>query len=444
MTLRLLCLAFAIAAIGFSADSSKKVFPLAYDQHDFPNGLRLITIPTDYPNVVSLYIVMRTGSRNEVEPGKTGFAHLFEHIMFRGTKIVTPAMYEQLLREAGAASNAYTTDDHTAYHTTFSKEDLESILKLEADRFQNLEYTPEVFKTETLAVLGEYNKNSASPTSKLFEVTRDTAFDNHTYKHTTMGFLKDVQNMPNLYDYSRQFFDRYYRPEYCVMIVAGDVSSPKTRELVAKYWGDWKRGSFKADIPTEPKQTAPRTNTVNWPSKTLPWVTVSFKAPAYSDTEKESAALDLISFLGFSNTSDLYQRLVIQQQKTDVLSASNPDHVDPYLFSVFARVKNPADMKTVEEQILSTLSSFKDTLVSAEKLNIVKQHLKYQFALEMDNSEAIAARVARFVALRGTPETINKVYDLYDQITPEDLREVARKYFVENGRTVVTLTGPSK
>ena len=145
------------------AASPPKAFPYPYDQHDFPNGLRLITVPTDYPNVVALYIVVQTGSRNEVEPGKSGFAHLFEHMMFRGTKAYPPAKYEAVLKEAGAASNAYTTDDLTAYHTTFSKEDLETILRMEADRFQNLDYTEAAFRTETLAVLGEYNKNSASP-----------------------------------------------------------------------------------------------------------------------------------------------------------------------------------------------------------------------------------------------------------------------------------------
>jgi zinc protease len=332
----------------------------------------------------------------------------------------------------------------TAYHTTFSKEDLETMLRMEADRFQNLTYSEAVFKTETLAVLGEYNKNSAAPTSKLHEVIRDTAFDKHTYKHTTMGFLKDVQDMPQQYEYSKLFFDRYYRPEYTTILVVGDVKPPEVNALVEKYWGGWKRGSYRAEIPKEPPQTAPRTAHVDWQSPTLPWVTVSFKGPAYSDTEKDQAALDIMSFLGFSENSDLYQRLVIDEQKVDALEAATPDHVDPELFSIYARVKNAADMKNVEEQILNTVSGFKDTLVPAEKLDAVKKRLRYQFALGMDNSEAIAGTLAHFIALRRTPETVNRVYDLYAQITPEDLRNVARKYFAENNRTIVTLTAPAR
>jgi zinc protease len=427
-----------------AADQPQKVFPLAYDQSDLPNGLRILTIPTGYPNVVSLYIVVQTGSRNEVEPGKSGFAHLFEHIMFRGTKNYPPEKYEAIMKEAGASTNAYTSDDLTAYHATFSKEDLETILKVESDRFQNLEYSPDVFKTETTAVLGEYNKNSASPTAKLHEVLRDTVFLKHTYKHTTMGFLEDINNMPNQFDYSRQFFDRYYRPEYTTVIIAGDVEPKAAKALVEKYWGNWKRGNFTVEIPVEPPQAAPRKAHVDCPSPTLPWIEIAYRAPAYSDSEKDSAALDLLGYLGFSSNSDLYQRLVIKDQKVDVLAPDSSSHVDPYLFGVVSRVKKASDLKDIEEQILSTLNGFKDTLVSAEKLDSVKRHLKYEFALGMDNSEAIAGTVAQYVALRRTPETINLLYSMYDRITPEDIREVARKYFGESSRTVVTLTGPAK
>ncbi len=436
----LILLACCVGLIGVAA-ASEKAFPFAYDQHDYPNGLRLITIPTDFPNVVSVYIVVQTGSRNEVEPGKSGFAHFFEHMMFRGTKTFPTARYEATLKEVGAASNAYTTDDHTAYHTTFSKEDLETVLMMEADRFQNLEYAEDVFRTEALAVLGEYNKNSASPTQKLFEVLRDTAFDRHTYKHTTMGFLRDIEKMPTEFEYSKLFFDRYYRPEYTTLIVCGDVTVERSRALVNKYWGQWKRGSYRADIPAEPAPKGARVNHVKWPTPTLPWVAVAFRGPAYSDTSKESVALNLVSFLGFSESSALYKKLVIDEQRVDVFTAMNPDRTDPYLFIVLARVKKADDVDAVRDEILATLKGFTEKPVSAERLVAAKSHLRYRFALAMDNSEAIAAAVTRFVALRRTPETINNLFALYGQVTPEDVQNIARQYFVEQGRTVVTLGG---
>lgn len=424
------------------AAEPRKIFDYPYEQHDFPNGLRLLTVPTDYPNIVALYIVVNVGSRNEVEAGKSGFAHFFEHVMFRGTKKNSPQKWDATMKAAGAATNAFTSDDLTAYHATFSKQGLASILELEADRFQNLDYSEAVFRTEALAVNGEYNKNSAAPTQKLHEKVRETAFDAHTYKHTTMGFLADIKAMPDQYAYSKQFFDRFYRPEYTTIVVVGDVKAAEVKALVEKFWGGWKRGAYAPEIPKEPVQAKERTAHVEWPSPTVPWLSVSYKTPAYSDTEKDTAALNLIAALAFGPTSPTYQRLVLQEQKVDVLSGGALQRVDPYLFTVLSRVKAEQDVEGVRESVIATLNGFKDTLVERKRLDAVKNNLRYRFAQSMNNSEAIAGALAYAVSLRRSPETLNRLYSLYEQITPEDLRDAARKYFVESGRTVVTLTGP--
>lgn len=424
----------------FTTQAQNKIFPYKYFTDDLPNGLRVITIPTDYPNIVALYIVVSAGSRNEIEPGKSGFAHLFEHLMFRGTDKYPTAKYEDIMKKAGADSNAYTSDDRTVYHTVFSKEDLDQIIMLEADRFQNLKVPVDLFKTETKAVLGEFNKNAANPVVKLFEVMRDTAYDTHTYKHTTMGYLRDVENMPNMYDYSLEFFKRYYRPEYTTIIVAGDVKHENVSELVKKYWASWQHGNYTPEIPKEGEQTEARTGNVDWPSPTLPWVMVGFKGPGYSDEQKDHATLDLIAALGFSQNSELYQRLVIKEQKVDALFTDFEDHRDPYLVNIGARVKDPKDIDYVRDEIVKTCESFKSTLVQKDKLDAVKSNLRYSFALGLDNSEAIAAGLAPYIALRRTPETVNKIYDLYASITPEDIRDMAKKYFVEKHRTIVTLS----
>jgi len=423
-----------------TAEPQQKAFPYAYDQHDFENGLRLITVPTDYPNVVALYIVVQTGSRNEIEPGKSGFAHFFEHVMFRGTKNVTPDQYSAHLKQMGASSNASTWDDRTIYHTTFSKEDIELILKLEADRFQNLSYPENVFRTEALAVLGEYNKSSADPMEKLIEVLYDTAFDKHTYKHTTMGFLKDIQDMPNQYEYSKVFFDRWYRPEYTTVIVVGDVTPEGVKPLVEKYWGDWKRGTYKAAIPVEPAHDKPRRNHVEWPTPTLPIVMVAHRNSPYTDTELDSAALDLIGQIGFSQNSEIYRKLVIEEQLVDSLSSDNFDHVDANLFQVFARVKKVEDLPRVEKEILAAIDRFKTDPIPAAKLEAAKKRMRYGYALHLNNSEAIASTLAHSISLRRTPETINRLFERYSQITPADIQRIAKKYFVASERTTVTLS----
>src|SRR4029079_12850015 len=197
----LVLMILSLSWLGVAAPASARFFPYPYTVDDLPNGLRLVTVPTDNPNLVALYIVVQTGSRNEVEPGRSGYAHFFEHMMFRGSEHFSPEERDAILKRAGASVNAYTSDDRTVYHTLFSKEDLERVMELEADRFQRLKYSPDVYKTESRAVLGEYNKNSANPVRKLSEVLRNTAFDRHTYMHTTMGFIKDIEDMPNQYEY---------------------------------------------------------------------------------------------------------------------------------------------------------------------------------------------------------------------------------------------------
>jgi zinc protease len=421
-----------------------KVFPYRYSLEDLPNGLRVITVPTDYPNLVALYIVVRTGSRNEVEPGRSGFAHLFEHLMFRGTRRFSTEKYDEIMKGAGADRNAYTTDDRTVYHVVFSKEDLETIMELEADRFQNLDVSVDLFKTETKAVLGEYNKNASNPVNKLFEVLRETAFDTHTYKHTTMGFLRDIERMPEMHDYSEEFFRRYYRPEYTTITVVGDVEPDRVRALVDKYWAGWQRGSYAPVIPEEPEQNGERTSHVEWPSPTLPWVVMAYKGPAYSEEKKDKAALDLIGNLGFSPSSDLYQKLVIREQKVDVLFHSFDDHLDPYLLMASARVKDVVDIDYVRDEIARAFDSFKEESIDADKLQSVKSHLKYGFVLDLDNSEAIATALVPYIALRRTPETINRLYDVYGSVTPDDLRQMARKYFLASRRTTVTLSESEK
>ncbi len=435
------CLAVILAASCATGPAdAPPIFPYAYEVHEFDNGLRLVAVDSGYPNIVSLYVVVNVGSRNEVEPGRSGFAHLFEHMMFRGTEKNPPEAWQAVMEAAGASTNAYTSDDRTVYHATFSKEDLERILELEADRFQNLEYSEEAFKTETRAVLSEYNKNFANPFRKLDEGIRNAVFSAHTYKHTTMGFVEDVENMPAMYDYGLQFFDRYYRPEYATIIVVGDVDFAAARAMVEKHWGQWRRGGYRADIPVEPPPAEAKRVALDFQAPTLPLLAVSFLGPAYDDESIDSAVMDVVSFHSFDENSDLYKKLVIEEQKVDAVMPSYPDHRDPYPFSVIARIKDEADVEYVERRILETFERLKDTPVPADELEAVKSHLRYRFALDMDSTEAIARTLAHYLSLRPTPETINKRYGLYARVTSDDIRAAARKYFVDSARTVSVLT----
>jgi zinc protease len=433
--------ALACCAVMALGAAPAKVFPYAYTQQDLANGLRLVVVPTGFPNIVATYIVVQVGSRNEVEPGHTGFAHLFEHLMFKGTDKYPQAKYTDTLQRMGAASNAYTTEDYTCYYTVDSKEGLPTVMEMEADRFQNLKVSEPEFKTDALAVLGEYNKNATNPTIRLDEVLSETAFERNTYRHTTMGFLKDIQAMPNLYDYSLKFFDRYYRPEYTTIVVVGDVKAGPVRALADRFWGGWKRGSYEAEIPQEQAQSAPRTAQVEWPAPTLPAVAVAYKGPAYTDAAKDTAALAALALLAFSPASELYQRLVVSEQKAATLYASAPEHLDPSLFQIVVRARRKNDVDYLRDQVYETVKAFREKPVEAARLDAVRKHLRYSLAIQMQSSDAIAGILARYVALRRTPETLNRFYDQLLALTPEDVRAAAERYLTDNNRTTVTLVG---
>ncbi|MEK7671803.1 MAG: pitrilysin family protein, partial [Bacteroidota bacterium] len=282
LTLALVPLAamlLVVAAMSAGPKDTKKdgnIFPYPINQTMLENGLKVISIPFDSPGIIAYYTVVRTGSRNEIESGLSGFAHFFEHMMFRGTEKYNKDAFNNVLKSIGADNNASTNNDATVYHTLASADALETIMDIESDRFMNLKYTEEDFKTEAGAILGEYNKNFPSPFQSMFEKLYDTAYEKHTYKHTTMGFIKDIMDMPNQYQYSLKFFDRWYRPEYCTVVVVGDVKHVRLVALAKKYYGNWEHGSFVLDVLPEPSQPKEKFVEMKWKAKTLPILAIGY------------------------------------------------------------------------------------------------------------------------------------------------------------------------
>jgi zinc protease len=423
-----------------ASDNDARVFTLPYDMRELDNGLVVIVAKTEYPGVVSLQIPVQTGSRNEVEPGKSGFAHFFEHMMFRGTENHTQEEYGAMLKEVGADQNAYTTDDYTNYHVTFINEDLERMLMLEADRFQNLKYSEAQFRTEALAVKGEYLKNSASPFSQLFETVRENAYQEHTYRHTTMGFLEDIEDMPNQMDYSKVFFDRWYRPEKSAVIVVGDVDVEQTHALVEKYFGDWERGDYQVDIPVEPPAKGSQYHHIAWESKTLPMFGLVFHGPAADPSVKDKLAIDMLGQVYFGQNSDVYQDLVVNRQLADALFFYSPDRKDPGLIYILARMTSDEHYPAVQQAILDTLVNARTAMADPQKLQDIKSAARYSFANSLDNSEAIGDMLASVVQVNRDPEYINQQYAQLDGISAADVKWAANKYLVDDGRIMVTLS----
>ena len=417
------------------------IFPYTHITETLPNGLRVIMVPMTSPGLVAYYSVVRTGSRDEVEPGKSGFAHFFEHMMFRGTKKYPAAVYDSIVTSIGAKANAFSSDDVTAYHLNFAREDLETVIGLESDRFQHLSYEKPAFQTEAGAVYGEYRKNITSPFALLSEKIQDVAYDVHTYKHTTIGFEADIKAMPEQYEYSISFFGRFYRPENVVIVITGDIDPGATMALIRKYYGPWQKGYVPPAVQPEPAQKAERTAEVSYGGKTLPILDIGYKGDAYDPDNRSFLAALLLGDLAFGETSDIYKKLYVKEQKVQFLQASVPMNRDVPLFEVYSMVKTESDLPYVREEIYRTLERFKTTPVDAGKLNDLKRRRKYGFLMGLDTPDHVAGGVARFVALTGGIETIDRLYGQMAMVTPDDIMAAARKYFTPERRTVVTLKG---
>lgn len=436
-------LPMAWLAIGSAVVAAERgtapVFPYPVHKTAIENGLTVVSVPFDSPGIIAYYTVVRTGSRNEVEEGLSGFAHFFEHMMFRGTERYSQEQYNDALKSLGADSNAFTTDDWTCYHMTVPASALAKAVEIESDRFRNLKYDEAAFQKEARAVLGEYNKGASSPFLLLNETMQDRAYTKHTYKHTTIGFLADVKAMPGRFAYSKTFFDRWYRPENCTIVVAGDVDHDALVRLVRKDYGGWPRGTSSVTIPEEPAQTEARSSRLKWPLPTLPIVYFGYHVPAADPADRDTAALGALGQAVFGETSALYKALVLDEQKVARLMAEAEAKRDPGLFTVVALVRDPKDVSAVRARIEDALSRAANTPIDDRRLRDVKSHLRYAFAGALDNADAVARAVGESIAVTGRPDAMNDLYASYDRLTPADLQRVARRYFRPGNQTLVTL-----
>lgn len=419
------------------------IFPYTIEQDSLDNGLQLVTIPYNSPGLASFYIIVGVGSREEVEPGKTGFAHFFEHMMFRGTDQYSPEKYREALKKIGASANANTWLDRTVYHMTGNAEKLDKMFEVEADRFQNLNYPESDFRVEAGAVKGEYTKNFASQYRQIDELLRDTAFDRHTYKHTTMGFFEDIKAMPDQFEYSKEFYDRFYRPEYTTILVTGDANAKKVKQLAGEYFGDWERGNHRADIPEEPEQQETRYAHIQNANFT-PMLVLNYKSPAFDAANKEVAALDILATLLFSERSDLYQQLVNEEQKVFNLSEFYLFTKDPYLFQISATLPDENDLQYVKNTIIDAMDELKNTPIDSTLLAQTKSRNKYQLLMRLDDPQNIAEAMSYFIWVADNPKALDQYYATLMSVTAEDIAQTAQKYFAPERLTIATISSKEK
>jgi zinc protease len=434
-------MALAVPALGQSqhmAQSSDRVFPFEYRRLDLDNGLRSYLIRAGAPGQIAYVTVVRTGSRDEVEPGRTGFAHFFEHMMFRGTEKYPN--YDAVTEAMGSERNANTSNDRTVYHMVAASEYLPEIIDLESDRFRNLSYDEAGFRTEAGAVLGEFQNSAAEPFRVLDRELREVAFSKHTYGHTTIGFEADIRAMPEAYDYSLSFYQRFYRPENCVVLVVGDFDFDETEALIRSHYSEWKPGYVPPAVPQEPEQTEARDKHVEYPGRTLPIVSINYKAPAWNAEDRLAVATEVLGSVAFGPNSETYKKLVIDQQRVQFLLDDFQLARDPALVGVTTMVSDPSDTDAVRQELLDAVERYRSEPIDPELLARTKSYLKYSFLMGLETARDVAMALLTTVINTGAIEPIETYFQVLDAVTPEDLANAAQKVLAPERRTIVVMT----
>ncbi len=415
-------------------------FPYAMKSSTLKNGLRVVRVPYTSPGLVAYYTVVRTGSRNEVEPGLTGFAHFFEHMMFKGTEKYPAGSREKIVGKLGFNENAFTNDDTTVYHLFGPTSALEQVVDLESDRFARLKYSEEAFQTEAKAVLGEYHKSASSPELKIEEGLQGTAFTAHPYKHTTLGVYEDVKAMPTRYEYSKQFFKRWYTPDNCTVIVVGDFDDAMLMALIERAYAGWEGKTASVVIPPEPPQRGQRVVDLDWAGPTLPRLIYAWHTPASRADAMDGAIQTVLIQYLVGPTSQLNKDLVLDQQIAASVGSYFAPHRDPFLFSLAADVRDVKDRKRVSSAFDGAIKSLVTGRVDAKKVEAIKSHLRYQLLMGTETADDLAEVLAYYTGVYGTPESIEPVMQSLAAVQPKQLVEFAKRYFTAANRTILTLT----
>ncbi|WP_223636162.1 pitrilysin family protein [Corallococcus sp. EGB] len=440
LPLLLLLLMPALPALAQQPSDASRFFPYTMNTTRLPNGLTVVRVPFNSPGIVAYVTAVRVGSRNEVEPGRTGFAHFFEHMMFKGTKANPEGQRERILGGFGFDDNAFTTDDITVYQVYGPTAGLEKLINLEADRFQHLEYSEPSFQTEALAVLGEYHKNAAGPDLKLEEALAKTAFTRHTYQHTTLGFYEDVKAMPQAYAYSRSFFERWYTPANTLIFIVGDFNDAQVVAQVTKAYGNWQPKPTNVTIPTEPEQTKQRSVHVDWPQPTQPRHVLAWHTPAArADTPDASIQAILAEYL-VGDTSPAYKELVLEKQYVESVNVYTTPHRDPYLFPIDVTLQDEKYRADVDAVLRREVKTLADGKVDPARVKAIQDHLRYGLLMDMETPRDVAIDLALYAGVMGRPDALASYLKFLGTVTPQQLTTFAKKYLKDTNLTVLTLT----
>jgi zinc protease len=410
---------------------------LDFRDRTLPNGLRVLSAVDKSSPTVAIQVIYKVGSKDDPE-GRSGFAHLFEHLMFKATKNMRSEMMDRLTEDVGGVNNAYTADDVTGYWEVVPSNYLETLLWAEADRMGSLVVDDASFKSERDVVKEEYRERVlSSPYGRLFYLLLNTkSFSAHPYKRPGIGSIEDL-NAASIEDV-RAFHQTFYRPDNATLVVVGDFDEKQFDAWVDKYFGPVPKPDRPLPRVTakEPARTGEMRTVEYAPGVPLPAVAFTYLAPPQKD--EDTAALRVAEvILSAGESSRLYRSLVYEQQVAQVAQAGTDLREDVSLFTFIAILASGKRPEDAERALLAEIKKMQDAPVTAAELEKAKNQLVTGQLRERETNNGKASALAEAAVLKGDPKRVNTELESLSKVSAADVQRVLKKYLTDANRLVI-------
>ncbi|MER3428499.1 MAG: insulinase family protein [Pyrinomonas sp.] len=409
---------------------------LNYRTRTLPNGLRVVSVEDHSSPTVAIQVWYHVGSKDDPE-GRSGFAHLFEHMMFKSTKNMKDEMLDRLTEDVGGFNNAFTADDVTVYYEVVPSNYLETLLWAEADRLASLNVNEENFRSERDVVKEEFRQNYvAPPYGKLNLLVEQRSFTKHPYRRPGIGNIEEL-NAATLEDV-RRFHATYYRPDNATLIVVGDFDAKQLDAWVDKYFGRIPKPTSPLPRVTarEPERIGERRYTERAPNVPLPAVAVTYLVPP--QRSDDAFALRVAeTILARGESSRLYRALVYEQQIAQFAGANADLREDHGLFVFRLILASGKEVNEAEKALLSEIERMKRAPVSPAELEKAKNQIITNLLRERETNNGKALAIGEAAVLLGDPERVNTDIARLQAVTAADVQRVMQRFFTDKNRVVI-------
>lgn len=400
------------------------------------NGMKFLVVEDNSIPNANMYLFYKAGSRNEY-PGITGLSHFFEHMMFNGSKKFGPKMFDQTMEFNGGANNAYTTQNVTVYTDWFPVNALETIFDLESDRIANLSIDPKMVESERGVVLSERSTGlENSPWRMLFDALYATAFQEHSYHWTVIGYETDIKNWTK--DDLEKYFKTYYAPNNCLVVISGNVKVEEVKRLAEKYMAPIPANTPPKPVNlVEPPQTGERRVTVK-KDVPDPYLLVGYHTP---DTRhKDYYALSILSsVLTSGNSSRLYAELVDKKQIANSVGSDFGESFDPNLFIIYAVSAKGVKESDLEDALYQEIEKIKKDGITEKELQKIKNQKLMEFYGQIETINGKSNNIGTYELFFGDYKKMFDAPQEYSKVTVDEVKRVANEYFKKSNRTVAIL-----